>query len=462
MNFSKIKNYAPYLTHKSFDKTTVEGRHKERYRLAILASLANLFSTGMSVFALLIIVPITLPYLGDERFGVWMTISSIAIFLSFLDFGIGNGLINRVAHANTSGDRTELSFVVTHGLLVLTIIGGGLALVTLPIINIIPWDMVIKVKNPENADEIRSALLTFLLIFAFSIPLNAIQKIFQGMQISWQAHLIRGLGSIISLAVVWVLAKQNADIPQLLIATYGIQTAILLVPLIALARKKILRFESLRHPNLMAETTVLLRNGGLFFLLQIAGLLVWSVDSLIIASTLGAASVTQFALVQRIFQIVLLSLAIFNSPLWGAYADAHSRGDKLFISKTLRKSLVGTVIVALIGTISISAMSQYIFKLWIDSAIDIHSILVWSYGALVFLMAVGNSLAMFLNGVGEIRSQVITVGFFCAIALPLKYLGIEFFGIPGLILSSMMAYIIAVLLPYLTIYKERIKGYYRV
>lgn len=453
MNILAVRKF---LTATPFDVNTEQGRTDERYRLAIWATLANTLSTGLAMVALLITVPMTLPYLGEERFGVWMTVSSIAALLSFLDFGIGNGLINRVAQANASSDKKDLAFVVTHGLVLLSILGVLVGIVFFPLIKYLPWETIIKVKNPANIVEIQYALVAFLLIFAASIPLNAIQKIFQGMQIAWQAHLIRGLGYIVSLIVVYTLAEQQAGVPELLLATFGIQTAFPLFLLVLLVRKNVIQLNTLKHSGLMVETSALLQSGGLFFLLQIGGLLVWSIDSFIIAGTLGAASVTKFALVQRLFQFILIPLAIVNAPLWGAYADAHASGDKLFIAKTLKKSMIFTMVGALLSAVLISSLAPQIFYLWIHNASDVPSILVWSYGLLVFFMATGNSLAMFLNGVGEIKSQVFTVGLFCLFAVPLKYFGIIRFGIEGLIWASITAYILTVLLPYLTIFRNRL------
>lgn len=460
MIFLKVKGYASYLTRKSFDTNTSIGRSQERYRLALWATLANTLSTGLAMFALLITVPMTLPYLGEERFGIWMTVSSIAALLSFLDFGIGNGLINRVAQAHSKSDSKELSFVITHGLALLTLIGLVVGLIVFLLINHLPWGTIIKVNDAANAKEIHATLLVFLFVFAAGIPLNALQKIFQGMQLAWQAHLIRGLGSIVSLMVVYSLAKQQAGVPELLLATFGIQTAFPLMLIGILLKRNMLQLHAFRHQDWISESFFIIKTGGLFFLLQIGGLIVWSIDLIIISSTLGAASVTKFALVQRLFQFVLVPLGIVNSPLWGAYADAHARGDKAFIAQTLRKSLISTMAVALISVALISSMPSLIFSLWINNASDVPSSLVWSYGVLVLLMATGNSLAMFLNGVGEIKSQVFTVGFFCLIAIPLKYFSISDFGIVGLIWATVIAYAAAVLLPYLTFFRSALSQYF--
>src|SRR5437879_5520509 len=108
-----------YLKFRPFDTETAEGRTRERYRLAAWAAAGNFLSTLLGLLAILITVPLTLPYLGEERFGVWMTIASLAATLSFLDLGIGNALINHVASASAANDPPRLRQAISRGLLLL-------------------------------------------------------------------------------------------------------------------------------------------------------------------------------------------------------------------------------------------------------------------------------------------------------------------------------------------------------
>src|SRR5438552_374368 len=80
-----------------FDKSTAEGSSKERYRRIALTSATSILSKGVSLLTMLISVPLTVNYLGAERFGLWMTVSSLVTFLAFADFGIGNGLLTGIA-----------------------------------------------------------------------------------------------------------------------------------------------------------------------------------------------------------------------------------------------------------------------------------------------------------------------------------------------------------------------------
>jgi hypothetical protein len=76
-----------------------DARGSERNRRAMLtgsvATLARVVQMGTS----LITVPLTLKYLGNERFGLWMAISSVLAMAAFADFGVGNGVLNTVSKA---------------------------------------------------------------------------------------------------------------------------------------------------------------------------------------------------------------------------------------------------------------------------------------------------------------------------------------------------------------------------
>ena len=58
---------------------------------------------GATLAAMLISVPLTLGYLGPERFGLWMTVAAVIAMLGFADFGLGNGILNAASHYNGLG-----------------------------------------------------------------------------------------------------------------------------------------------------------------------------------------------------------------------------------------------------------------------------------------------------------------------------------------------------------------------
>lgn len=440
-----------YLSFRSFDDGTPEGRSRERYRLAALGSLANFLSAILGMVTLVVTVPLTLTYLGEERFGVWMTIGSLAALLSFLDLGVGNGLINRVAKAKAETEQTVLPSVISHGLFVLLSVGVIVGVLLFCLVQYLPIAYLIKVADPVVVDETKTSILVFCAIFAASVPLGGLQKIFQGLQLSWVAYAARGLGAIFSLLLVYFLAQQKAGVPALLLATYGVQTLVFLLLLYRLAKDKMLCFPKYRAGSFFQETKELLGVGGLFFVLQIGYLVGWSSDSLIVSSVLGASEVTKLAVMQRLFQFVFLPLSIMNSPLWGAYADANANGDHDFISHALRNSMVRTVVLAGVGCLCIVLFSPIIFKIWLQENVHIPFDLVATYGVWIFIQCAFMPVSMLLNGLGIVKAQVMVVMAFCITCLPLKFFLVQHVGVVGVIQAAIIAYLVTAVIPYIVL-----------
>ena len=54
----------------------------------------NVLIRPISILINIIYTPLLLNYLGDEKYGIWVTILSIINWVNFCDIGIGNGLRN--------------------------------------------------------------------------------------------------------------------------------------------------------------------------------------------------------------------------------------------------------------------------------------------------------------------------------------------------------------------------------
>ena len=184
-----------YLRVQPFDTSSEEGRNAERYRLALWSVIANISSRGIAMLVMVLSVRWTLPYLGEERFGVWMTIASFVGMLIFLDLGVGNALTNHVAMVAADGNKAPLTRTVSGGLGLLFLIGLVSSIMLCLVFRSLPWEAIIKVRNPLINAEIQQALFFFSILFGVSIFTSGVQKIFAGLQRSFEAHAASAVGS---------------------------------------------------------------------------------------------------------------------------------------------------------------------------------------------------------------------------------------------------------------------------
>jgi len=435
----RLLRFGHYLRIKPFDTATQEGRTQERYRRAAWSTISNLLSKGLAMAVMLLSVNWTISYLGTERFGIWMTIASFASMLTFLDLGVGNALVNHIAENAAQDKPVELEKSISGGLGFLGLIGVTVTVLLLLLAALLPWAAVIKVADPQLVFEARRSAMLFAVLFGLYLFTSGIQRVFGGLQRAFEGHFVAAISSLLAIIALWVAAKSKADVTILLAATLGIQSLAGLPLLFLLFLRKQISIREIKTSTSI-EGSKLLRAGSLFLVLQIGTMIGWGADSLIISSTLGATSVVVYAVTQRLFQFVSQPLATVNAPLWSAYSDARARGDRQFIRQTLWRSMMLTLSVATLSVFLISLLSEWLIFYWTDGTIKIPRSFIYTFAVLVIFECCGNAFAMFLNGMQIVKQQVIVVILFCFLTLPLKIIGVNYFGVILIPLTTLIVY----------------------
>lgn len=74
-----------------------------RSKKVIQNILASFFIKGWSGVMQLLLVPLTLACLSNYEYGVWMTISTMLVWIESMDIGLGNGMRNMLATYRAEG-----------------------------------------------------------------------------------------------------------------------------------------------------------------------------------------------------------------------------------------------------------------------------------------------------------------------------------------------------------------------
>ncbi|MCD8291929.1 MAG: hypothetical protein LUC91_10580, partial [Prevotella sp.] len=97
--------------------------------------LASFLIKGWSVVIQFTLVPLTLHCLGSYENGIWLTISSMLLWIDNLDIGLGNGLRNKLAEHLAHDDKERARDVVSSTLFMLVLV----ILPVIILINILIW-----------------------------------------------------------------------------------------------------------------------------------------------------------------------------------------------------------------------------------------------------------------------------------------------------------------------------------
>jgi O-antigen/teichoic acid export membrane protein len=447
-NTIKLQQFNIIAKFTAFDTSTEEGRSNERHRRIFLTAAASALAKVISVGTALISIPLTLHYLGTERFGLWMTISSVIAMLGFADLGIGNGLLNAISEANGKDDHAAMRRYISSAFAILSSIALFILLIFSLSYPFISWASFFNVKSPLAVQESGLAVAVFMLCFGLNIPGGIVQRTQMGLQMGFIANVWQAAGSILGLGAVLLVIHFEMGLPWLVGALAG-------MPVMVAFLNGILFFGYIK-PELKPKFIFIGRSamkkiahtGLLFLILQIVVSAAFASDNVVIAKMLGAGAVAQYAVPEKMFSVIPVILGMVLTPLWPAYGEANSRGDGQWIRKTLIKSLKLAIVFSLPLASIIVILGPSILSAWVGHAVAPPFMLLLGLGLWKVCEACGNALAMFLNGTNVVRVQVIVSIVFGIISIILKIIFVGKIGIAGTVWATVIAYSILVLLPY--------------
>ena len=414
----------------------------ERQRRLVLTALTSAFARGIAVLSSFITVPLALNYLGIEQYGIWVTLSSFALLLSFADLGIGNGVVGAVARHLGQGDFVGIRQCVATAYAVLFVVAlviGAAFLIAYPLVS---WAHVFNVKSGRAVAQAGPAAAVFFLAFVVAIPANVIQRLQSGLQEGFRLNLWTMSANIASLLCLLLCIKLRLSLSVLVFVLFF--TPILFNGLNA--ADTFFRRVPESRPRLGDIDRSLLReimsSGAMFFVLQISASVIFASNPFFIAQMIGASAVTGFGVVDRLSSVVIVVLQMLLLPLWPAYGEAKARHDWRWIEFALKVSVAISLGLSIASGAVLLLLGPAILRLWINHAFSVPYSLIAAFALWRVFEAFGAAMATYMNGLHELTAQAIA-GVATAIAsVLLKFWLVPAFGVTGAVSSMILAYVV--------------------
>jgi O-antigen/teichoic acid export membrane protein len=451
---SRLRGLLSLVRLQPYETATPAGRARERQRRIALTALASALARAIGLLTNLITVPLAIGYLGAERYGLWMTIVSLIAMVNFLDLGIGNGLIGAIAEAQARNDREQARQYVSAANCVLLLISAILLGLFALGYSWLPWQRLLNVKDVSVARDGAMAAAALVTCFALGLPLSLVGRIQAGFQEGFEPALWGIAGSVVSLISVVLMIALRESLPWLVASSAA-------GPLLAALANGIVL--SLRRPWLRPQLSSItgdavrrvFRQGMLFFVLQLGGVIAYQSDNYVINQVLGPEQVTQYAVPFYLFNLAPLLLNLVLGPLWPAYAEAAARGDADWVRHTLSRSVKIALLVTGLPALILVLFGAPIMHLWVGDKVVPAFQLLLALGILSVIMAVSNALAMFMNGLNFLGLQVIGGSIMAVTNIGLKIVFAGRIGVSGVAYATVVAQVLCVLIPCL-VYVPRV------
>jgi len=420
---------------------------QRRYVSVARGALSALGARGVVFVTSFVIVPLAVSYLGAERYGAWMTISSALTWLYIADLGVSNGLTNVLAEAFSQGraDTERRHLATAFWLLVGIALLGGVVLGAAWAW--VDWARLLQLTTETARAEVRPALGLALLIFLLGFPLGIVDRIYSARQEGALGNLWSVTASVASLLAVLAATRTRGGLPALVLAISGTRLAVT-------ATGAAWLFWA-RHPELRPAPSAfhrdsvkrLSQSGALFFVVQIAGLVLFNTDNLIIAGILGARQVTPYSVAWTLFTWPSLLITLAFPYLWPAYAQAFARQDFPWIRRAFRLSLAASLGVTLVLTVPLVLWGQTIIRIWAgEAAVPPFPLLAWM-GLWSLVYAGINPVACLLNGASRLKSQAVFATASAVVNIGLSVWWARAFGITGVIAATVVSYLLVGAVP---------------
>jgi O-antigen/teichoic acid export membrane protein len=401
--------------------------------------LASFIIKGLSIAISLVLVPLTINYVNPTRYGVWLTLGSIVSWFSFFDIGFGNGLRNKFTEALARGEEELARIYVSTTYAILSIIIGIVLVLFLCINPFINWAKILN-TTPEMAGELSILVIIVFVFFCLRFVFQLISIVLNANQETAKAALFDFLGSLFSLIVIFILTKTTSgNLIYLGFALSFTPVLVLFASSTWFYSHKYKKYSpSIKYVK-FGYARNLMNLGIKFFIIQIAALILFNTNNIIVTQLFGPKEVTTFNVTFKLFSVVTMIFSIIVAPLWSAYTDAYAKNDFDWIKTTIRK-MEKLWIVLIICVIALLFISPWIFKLWVGNKVTVPfslSVAMCSYVIVYIWQTIHVS---FLNGIGKIRLQLYLVIFSGLINIPLAVFLGKRIGLVGITLTSTMLF----------------------
>lgn len=415
------------------------GDRSSRAKKSIFRMLIN---KGASIVLSLLYVPLFLSLLDQTRYGIWVTIMSLINWIGFFDIGIGQGLRNLLAENLAKDDLIASKKIVSTSYIVITITFSLIVILFLFIYPFVDWYKIVNAPL-SISQEINIVIIITLLLQCANFVLNLFRSILLACQkpdIASDMHLVTQFLSIVVLYVFKYSIQFDTLIPIALTLT-TIPIIVTITYSIYFFRKS-LKFIS---PSLnyfdKRYIKSILSLGGSFFFIQIANLLLFQSNNLLISNLISPDAVSEYYIANKYMSLLFMVFTIISTPYWSAVTEAYTKADYSWIHRIKNNLLKVFVIFVFCGLVMIF-ISPFFFKVWIDNRVTINSTLIISLCIYNLLQILSNIYLSIINGIGKIKLQLIITIVQAICYIPLCITMCHHFSILGIIISGIIMMLI--------------------
>jgi len=366
-------------------------------------------------------VPIVLGFLDQEKYGIWVTLTTVVNWIRLLDIGIGGGLQLKLSEAIAlkQFQQGRIHVSTTYGII------GGIFLFLLIVFNL--FNPLLNWQNILNSSIISQSEL--LRLTSVTVSFVIVGFILQTVSIVYLAHGDSITGSIIHL-IIQILtlllvftASILADKGNLFLLAIIVTGIPVLVYGIVTTYTFLHKFPHLR-PSFglikLRESRSLLTLSLQSFINSITFVIIYGSIPFVVAQLFSPNEVAVFNVAYSLFSMPVMIISLLVHPIKPLVTLAYTKKDYSWIRYMLKKlNMMSLLTVA--GTIILILANQYIYHIWIGDKLEIPYVLSVTLGIYTIINILQYPYSIIINGTGKILITAIlspiNIGLFITLSI---------------------------------------------
>ena len=389
---------------------------------------------GVSIVVSMLLVPATIGYVDAELYGVWLTLSSMMIWLGFADIGFTQGLKNKLTEAIAQNDWERGKALVSTTYVMMFMIFIPVCVILEFIVPLVKWTSLLNV-NPIYENEILRVMHVLVAFACLQMIVNVMVSVVAAFQKVALSSSFLVIGNVLSLINVYIL--RSCCSPSLFSLVFAISAMPILVTIIATLFLFTGKFRRVA-PSFEAINTSYIKDlfslGHKFFLINIQVLVLYQSTNILISYVSSPIEVTYYNIAYKLLNCAMMVYTIITAPLWPAYTDAFAKEDYDWM-KNMRNKMRKILLFSIIGCVFLALCSQPIYSIWVGNRIHIPYIMTFLVAIYVMVYCWMNLNGTLIVGMGKIHLEtyLVMVGMF--LHIPLSIILGRYWGAYGVLLS---------------------------
>ncbi len=392
---------------------------------------------GVGIFVSLLLVPVTLGYVSDELYGIWLAISSILTWLNFFDIGLTNGLKNRLTEALAQGDTEKGKALVSTTYFCMLLIFIPLCLLLIPFVPFVDWVSLLKI-NPIHLEAVVRSLQWMLVIFAFQMIVNVIIAVVSAFQQVAYTSLFLVISQILSLLTV--IAVSHLAVLDLV----SLSVLMALIPVVVAFVASCLLFRG-RYAAVAPSFRYIRKKyagdimnlGYKFFLIQIQVVVLYQSAGILISHIAGPEAVTSYNIAYKYLGVSMILFNMLMAPLWPAYTDAFSKKDFQWMSAVYRR-VWNLFLLSAAVTLVMALVSNWVYLFWIAGKAHIEPAMTWMVAIYIIVYCYMQMNCTVVVGVGAISLETLVVVVGMLVHIPMSLFLQRWMGMYSVLFSMIV------------------------